>query len=192
LEPTDRRPERPATRDDAHRRRADVLGERLSDGCDAVILEDLYDAYGASCYRLAHRMVTDEQLASTIVRDVYLAVWTGTVAFDAAQGSVQTWLLRDTHHRAVLTLRRQRQLRSAASTEMLAVVPQPRTTGYDLLELAYFGGHTQLEVASLTGTALGTIKTLALQALRQLRNNRELLEGAIGEDLRHNHVATEG
>jgi DNA-directed RNA polymerase specialized sigma24 family protein len=187
-----RRPERPASSDDALRRRDDVLGERLSDGCDARILEDLYDAYGASCYRLAHRMVTDEQLASTIVRDVYLAVWTGTVAFDAAQGSVQTWLLRDTHHRAVLALRRQRQLPSAASTQMLAVAPQLRTTEYDLLELAYFGGHTQLEIASLTGTALGTIKTLALQTLRQLRNNRELLEGGTGEGLRQNHLATEG
>ena len=191
LEPTDHRHEHPAPHDDAHRRLDGALGERLSNGCDAALLEDLYDAYGATCYRLAHRMVADEQLASTIVRDVYLAVWTGTVVFDPAQGSVQTWLLGDTHHRAVLTLRRQRQLRGPASTEMLAAVPQLGTAQRDLLELAYFGGHTQHEMATLTGAALGTIKTLALQALRELRTNRELLEGATGEGLRHSQMATE-
>jgi DNA-directed RNA polymerase specialized sigma24 family protein len=81
----------------------------LSGGCDAVALEDLYDAYGASCYSLAHRMVTEPELASTIVRDVYLGVWTGTVVFDAAQGSVQKWLLGATHRRA-------RQLREPYAT----------------------------------------------------------------------------
>ena len=192
MEPTDRRHEHPAPHGDAHRRLDDALGERLSNGCDAALLEDLYDAYGATCYRLAHRMVADEQLASTIVRDVYLAVWTGTVVFDPAQGSVQTWLLGDTHHRAVLTLRRQRQLRGPASTEMLGALPQLGTAQRDLLELAYFGGHTQHEIATLTGAALGTIRTLTLQALRELRTNRELLEGATGEGLRHSHMATEG
>jgi DNA-directed RNA polymerase specialized sigma24 family protein len=192
LEPTDRRHEHPAPHDDAHRRLDDALGERLSNGCDAAVLEDLYDAYGASCYRLAHRMVTDEQLASTIVRDVYLAVWIGTAVFDPAAGSVQAWLLGATHRRAVFALRHQRQLRSAASTEVLAVLPQLATTERDVLELAYFGGHTQLEIATLTGVALGTIKTLTLQALRQLRSNRELLEGATGEGLRHSQMATEG
>lgn len=192
MEPTDRRHEHPEPHDDAHRRLDDALGERLSNGCDAAVLEDLYDAFGASCYGLAHRMVTDEQLASTIVRDVYLAVWTGTVVFDLAKGSVQTWLLGDTHHRAVLTLRRQRQLRGAASTEMLAPPPQLGTPQRHVLELAYFRGHTQLEIAGLTGAALGTIKTLALQALRELRTNRELLEGATGEGMRHNQMATEG
>jgi DNA-directed RNA polymerase specialized sigma24 family protein len=172
LEPTDSRPAPPATRDDAHRRRDDALGQRLSVGCDAVILEALYDAYGASCYQLAYRMVPDEQLASTIVRDVYLGVWTGTVAFDLAQGSVQTWLLGATHHRAAVTLRRQRQLRRPPSSEVVAVFPQLGTVERDVLELAYFGGHTQREIASLTGAALGTVKTLALQALRELGTDR--------------------
>ena len=192
MEPTDRRHEHPAPYDDAHRRLDDALGERLSNGCDAAVLEDLYDAFGASCYRLAHRMVTDEQLASTIVRDVYVAVWTGTVVFDRAQGSVQTWLLGATHHRAVLTLRRQRPLRGAASTEMLAALPQLGTAQRHVLELAYFGGHTQLEIAGLTGAAAGTIKTLALHALRELRTNPELLEAATGDGLRHSSMATEG
>jgi DNA-directed RNA polymerase specialized sigma24 family protein len=192
LEPTDRWNERPAPHDDAYRRLDEALGKRLSRGCDAAILEDLYDAYGASCYRLAHRMVTEPDLASTIVRDVYLAVWTLEAAFDPAHGPVQAWLLGATHRRAVFALRRQRHLRSVASTEVLAVLPQLATTERDVLELAYFGGHTQFEIATLTGVALGTIKTLTLQALRQLRSNGEPLEGATGEGLRHREMATEG
>lgn len=77
-----------------------------TDRRDAASLEDLYDAYGASCYRLAHRMVAEDQLACMIVRDVFLALWAGESRFDPARGSVQTSLLCATHHRAVVTLRR--------------------------------------------------------------------------------------
>jgi DNA-directed RNA polymerase specialized sigma24 family protein len=73
---------------------------------DAAVLEDLYDAYGASCYRLAHRMVAEEQRACTIVRDVFLAVWARETVFDPARGSVQTWLLGVTHRSAAAELRR--------------------------------------------------------------------------------------
>jgi DNA-directed RNA polymerase specialized sigma24 family protein len=77
-----------------------------TDRRDALALEDLYDAHGASCYRLAYRMVAEEQMASTIVRDVFVAVWSGETVLDPARGSVQTWLLGATHRTAVAELRR--------------------------------------------------------------------------------------
>jgi DNA-directed RNA polymerase specialized sigma24 family protein len=82
---------------------------------DAVVVEDLYDAYGASCYWLAHRMVTEPELACTIVRDVFVAVWSGESVFDPARGSVQTWLLGATHRTAVAELRRPRSASRAGA-----------------------------------------------------------------------------
>jgi DNA-directed RNA polymerase specialized sigma24 family protein len=138
---------------------------------DAAMVGELYDAYGASCYRLARRMVSQDQ-ASAIVRDVYLAVWTGKVVLDPAEGSAQTSLLVATHRRAVAALRRQRQQRGAAGPRVVAVLPTSGTAQRQVLELAYFGGHTQPEIATLTGTALTTIKTLTLEALHQLRSSK--------------------
>lgn len=137
------------------------------DALDAVVLENLYDAYGAGCYRLAHRMVAEEQLACTIVRDVFLAAWSGESVFDPARGSAQTWLLRATHGKAAAVLRRQRQLGGGvADGEMLGRPPKLDTVLPYVLELAYFGGYTETEIATLTGTTSSMAKTLTLEALR--------------------------
>ena len=135
---------------------------------DTVVVEDLYDAYGASCYQLAHRMVGEEQLACTIVRDVFLAVWSRETVFDPSRGSVQTWLLGATHRSAVLALRCQRLLRSGGevSVEIFAAQPKIGTVRRYALELAYFGGYTDTEVAALTGSTVGMVKSLTVQALR--------------------------
>jgi RNA polymerase sigma-70 factor (ECF subfamily) len=137
---------------------------------DASVVEDLYDAYGASCYRLAHRMLGEEQLACTIVRNVFVAVWSGDAVFDPARGSVQKWLLRATHASAVTALRHQRHLGSGlVDSDQLGVPPKPDTVQRYLLELAYFGGYDETEIATLTGTTSSIVKTLTLQALRAKR-----------------------
>jgi DNA-directed RNA polymerase specialized sigma24 family protein len=134
---------------------------------DAGILEDLYDAYGASCYQLAHRIVGEEHLACTIVRDVFVAVWSGDSVFDPARGSVQIWLLHATHAKAISILRRGRQLSSSqVGSELLGQQPRLDTVLQYVLELAYFGGYTDSEIATRTDTTLGMVKSLKLQALR--------------------------
>jgi RNA polymerase sigma-70 factor, ECF subfamily len=134
---------------------------------DARALEDLYDAYGASCYRLAYRMVADEQQASTIVLDVFVAVWSGEAVFDPARGSSHIWLLRATRSRAVSVLRRQRELSSDVTESELLRGPQTLDAVLrQVLELAYFGGYTDSEIATRTGTTPRMVKTLKLQALR--------------------------
>jgi RNA polymerase sigma-70 factor, ECF subfamily len=138
-----------------------------SDRRNAVFVEDLYDTYGALCYGLAYRMVNEEQLACTIVRDLFVAVSSGEAVFDPARGSVQTWLLGATHRSAVSALRRHRQLTSggAKGLETLPILQTRGAVQRYLLELGYFGGHTQPEIATLTGMTLGTIKTLTMEAL---------------------------
>ena len=70
-------------------------------------IEDLYDAHGEWCYRLAHRIVADEHLAQDVVQDVFLAVWSGRAGvFDPIRGSTRGWLLRVTHNKAVDKVRR--------------------------------------------------------------------------------------
>ncbi len=111
---------------------------------DAVALEDLYDVHGANCYRLAHRMLGDELQACAIVREVFLAVWSGENVFDPTRGSVQTFLLSATHRRAVAVLRRQRHLASGLVDSDLVGVPRKLgTVQRRVLELAYFDGRTQ-------------------------------------------------
>lgn len=134
---------------------------------DAVILEDLYDIYGATCYRLAHRMVADESLACTIVRDVFVAVWSGECVFDPTRGSVESWLLRATHRRAVSVLRNSpARSNGVVDIGQLGSPPTLHTVLRYVLELAYFGGHTEAEIATLTGTTVSMVKTMTLEALR--------------------------
>ena len=134
---------------------------------DAVALERLYDAHGPSCYRLASRMLSDESQACAVVRDVFLAVWSGEHVVDPSQGSVQAGLLSATHRRAVAALRRQRHLASGlVDSNTLGLQPKLGTVLRYVLELAYLGGYTESEIAALTGTTSSMAKTLTIEALR--------------------------
>jgi DNA-directed RNA polymerase specialized sigma24 family protein len=144
---------------------------------EAVIVENLYDAYGAGCYRLAHRMVADERLACTIVRDVFVSVWSGEAVFDPARGSVEAWLLRATHGRAVSVLRLRRQLGSdLVDDELPAGGLNLDAVLRHVLELAYFGGYTESEIATLTRTTPSMVKTLTREALRGMCSRPSMLE----------------
>lgn len=169
-------------------------------GGDAGVIERLYDAYGVLCYRAARRIIVDEHLACDVVQDVFVAVWSGHAGvFDPSRGSVKAWLLQVTHHKAVDTVRRnQRHASRNAGQDMFSLLLASDDVEADVwdrqrrahihaalahlsdvqrevLSLAYFEGYTQSEISRLTGIALGTVKTRTLAALRQLRNNLDLL-----------------
>ena len=171
---------------------------------DGAALEVLYARYGRPCYALARRILTDEVLAQDVVQEVFLALWRDAGRFDAARGGFSSWLLSMTHHKAVDSVRREENLRKRRTTaEQLeareAPVPGPDDEAWttlrgervraalgqlpeaqrEALVLAYYGGYTQREIAGLTATPLGTVKTRMLAGMRRLR---EGLEG----------VATEG
>ena len=180
------------------------LAARLAVRCDATLLEDLYDAYGRSCYRLAHGVLGEPHLAYDVVQDVFLAVWSGNAVFDPSRGSVRSWLSGVTHHKAVDAVRRHERHTSRAAGParftwmaadddvevdvwererrkyVLVALAKLSSAQRQALELAYFGGHTQVEIAELTDTPLGTVKTRTLAGLRQLRTNIELL--AVGSE----------
>jgi RNA polymerase sigma-70 factor (ECF subfamily) len=171
-----------------------ALVGRVVEG-DTEALEALYGRYGRPCYSLARRILADEQLAQDVVQEVFLTVWRDATRFDPSRGGFSTWLLSMTHHKAVDAVRReenQRKRRTGAEAlearesdgpqvddevwtvlrgervrDALALLPEVQR---EALVLAYFGGYTQREIAGITSTPLGTVKTRMLAGMRRMRD----------------------
>ena len=171
---------------------------------DPAALESLYDRYGRPCYGLARRILNDEQLAQDVVQEVFLALWRDASRFDASRGGFSSWLLSMTHHKAVDAVRREENLRKRRTSadvleftdsgerspedEVWAMLRRDRVRAAldelpdpqrEALVLSYFGGYTQREIAQLTKTPLGTVKTRMLAGMRRLR---DALEVNVGSD----------
>jgi RNA polymerase sigma-70 factor (ECF subfamily) len=175
---------------------ADLIG-RVSEG-DAQALELLYDRYSRVVYSFALRIVGDPQLAEELLQEVFLRTWQQGSAFRAARGTFITWLLSITHNMAIDEVRkRRRRPQRADNEEPEAVLAAMMDEGQDVeeevwlsslratiatalevlppaqreaIELAYFQGLTQREIAERLGEPLGTIKTrmrLGIQKLRE-------------------------
>ena len=154
---------------------------------------DLYDRYAALVFGLARRILRNEQDAEEVVQDVFSQAWRTAGRFDARRGSVAGWLLVMARTRAIDRLRG-RQSRPASApgldldavpssdagpTEQLALVDQSHRVRAavaclpaiqrEALELAYFQGLTQSEIAERLAQPLGTIKTRIRSALGTLR-----------------------
>ena len=179
---------------------ADVaLVQRMVQG-DEQALGTLYDRWQGVVRALAQRIVGDATEAEDVVEDVFWQAWRQAERFDHSRGSVATWLLTLARSRALDRLRAIRRTRadlslddegaslapgvlasSAASpaeaadqdersrlvaAALAALQPAQR----QCLELAYFGGLSQTEIAERTNTPLGTVKTRMRLALRKLRD----------------------
>ena len=166
---------------------------------DERALETLYDRYGDYVYSVCLRMVGDVQLAEDLSQEVFLRLWRRPDLYDVSRGRFLTWLLSVARNRAIDERRsRGRRFRletppSETSEELLeaaptaedrdvAVVSEERVVVQKALatlppeqrlaiQLAYFGGYTQQEIAAGLHQPLGTVKTrirLGLQKLRML------------------------
>jgi RNA polymerase sigma-70 factor (ECF subfamily) len=168
-------------------------------------LQELYDRYRIMAYSIALRITTDPSLAEDVVQDAFLGVWRNASRYVEGRGSVKTWLLSIVHHRAVDAVRRRRPTTELPERED---VPPPALTLPDIwaevagnldraeiatamatlsdvqreaIELAYWGGLTQQEIAERTGTPLGTVKSRVRLGLLSLR--RALVGDDGAEDL---------
>lgn len=186
----------------------DELVLAIADGRHSA-LDELYARYGRVVYSLARRIVVDAGLAEDVAQEVFLALWRDPGKFDPSRGAFGTWLLSLTHHRAVDSVRREeavRRRRSRAVEDVASLaltqaplpvddqawggvrrdrvraalrrLPEPQR---EALTLAYFGGYTQREVAALTGTPLGTVKTRMLAGMRRLREYLAAADGTAGD-----------
>lgn len=163
-------------------------------------LAELYDRYGRVAYALSLRILRDRALAEDAVQEGFLSAWRTAAGFDPARAKPSTWLLTLVHRRAVDIVRREERRRGdplpeeeaaqeataeeqaslreqrAIVQEALAKLPPDQRAA---LELAYYGGYTQSELAERLGVPLGTVKSRMFAGLRRLR---ELLAEA-GFDL---------
>ena len=169
-------------------------------------LETLYDRYHAAAYALALRITTETGLAEDVVQDSFLGLWRNAGRYAEDKGSVKGWLLAIVRHRAIDSMRRRRNGvtigdeteeplpasltlpdiwpevagRLDAEKVRLALGKLPEQQR-DAIELAYFDGLTQREIATRTGAPLGTVKSRMRLGLVSLR--RELSELAEAESL---------
>jgi RNA polymerase sigma-70 factor (ECF subfamily) len=167
------------------------LVRRMRNGEEAA-LETLYRRYGGLVYTLALRTLGDAELAREVLQDTFLRVWTGRETYDPARGRVAWWLMGIARNRAVDVLRsrvhqsrlREREPLTAGMREpspgdasdaiglRRAIVDalQSLTAGQRrAIELAYYGGLTQTEIATRLSEPLGTIKSRIRDAMERLR-----------------------
>jgi RNA polymerase sigma-70 factor, ECF subfamily len=177
-----------------------ALAARADDGA----LAELYDRFGHVAYGLALRIVRDPALAEDAVQEAFLTLWRSAARFVPERAKASTWLLTLVHRRAVDIVRREQPRRtdpleeapqaSANLTEDEAWLRLQRTRVQqalrrlpdqqrEALELAYYGGFTQSELADRLGEPLGTIKSRMFTGLARLR---ELLADPGTEEERWN------
>jgi len=159
---------------------------------DEDALAELYDRFGRVAYGLALRVVRDPALAEDAVQEGFLAVWRSAARFVAERARASTWILTLIHRRAVDLVRREQPRRTESLEgvppaagddteeqvwlglqrgrvqEALRKLPDKQR---EALELAYYGGFTQSELADRLGEPLGTIKSRMFSGLAQLRES---------------------
>ena len=177
---------------EAARSDEDVL-EAVGRG-DHDALGVLYDRFGRLAYGLAFRILRDRALAEDAVQEAFLAVWRSADGYKRERAKPSTWILTVVHRRAVDLVRREERRRGeplesapepavapvdedATLRERRAAVQSARTAlpgdQRQALELAYYGGLTQSELAERLGVPLGTVKSRMFAGLARLR---ELLQ----------------
>ena len=167
---------------------------------DPRAFELLYDRHGGAAYSLAYRIVGKQAAAEDVVQEALLSIWRSRRRYDPTRGSVRTWILGIVHNRAIDGLRRSSvhdrrresldvveerfEARERTDVEVarreearsvrgaLETLP---TEQRQTIELAYFGGFTQSQIAELMDEPVGTVKGRMRLGLDKMR--RELVEG---------------
>ena len=178
-----------ASRDLAHVSDEALLS--LVASSDDQALAELYDRFGRVAYGLALRILRDEALAQDAVQEAFLAIWRSADRFLAERAKASTWILTLVHRRSVDLVRREDRrrgepLESAVEPAAPETVEDEATLGFErrvvqealsrlqpeqreALELGYYGGLTQSELAERLGLPLGTIKSRMFTGLSRLR-----------------------
>lgn len=155
---------------------------------DRAVIGELYDAYGSALYGVVLRVVQVPELAQQVLQDTFLKAWRNGPSYDASKGRLFTWLLNIARNTAIDATRTAHFQNSRKTDNLETLVHQPGgqsvntdTLGLreqvnkleekyrQLIELVYFQGYTQEEVAEETGIPLGTVKTRLRYAVGELR-----------------------
>ena len=179
-----------------------ALVARVADG-DVRAFEALYDSYRSQAFGLALRLTRRPGTAEEVTQDAFLTLWRKAGQFDAERGSLSTWLMTFVRHRASDALRsgarRERSVELEAAADRLEapartheevarreeslaarrLVKELPSDQREVIELAYFGGLSQGEIAAEVGIPLGTVKGRSRLALEKLR--RSITDAGLAE-----------
>jgi RNA polymerase sigma-70 factor, ECF subfamily len=162
---------------------------------DPAAFEVFYDRHGGAAYSLAHRIVGDPAAAEDVTQEAFLSIWRSTARYDPTRGSVRAWALGIVRNRAIDALRREggrapklnldddailehrpaperteaEALRRETARQVRGALGALPTEQSQVIELAYFGGFTQSEIARMLGTPLGTVKGRMRLGLEKIR-----------------------
>ncbi len=161
---------------------------------NADAFEVIYDRHADAAFSLAYRMCGQRAMAEDVVQEAFLSLWRSGARFDRNRGSVRTWTLGIVHNRAIDALRRrtvrergivdgegiEERLPARERTELefarkdeareirdaLEALPEEQSR---VIELAYFGGLTHVQIASMLDMPVGTIKGRMRLGLAKMR-----------------------
>jgi RNA polymerase sigma-70 factor, ECF subfamily len=168
---------------------------------DAEAFEVFYDRHGGAAYSLAYRILGERGAAEDCIQEAFISIWRSGGRFDATRGSVRSWTLSIVRNRAIDVLRSkagkapkmtfdddeiiesrpseeltdEEAMRHETATEVRGALSQLPDEQSKVIQLAYFGGFSQSEIAGMLNVPLGTVKGRMRLGLEKIRG--ELAEG---------------
>jgi RNA polymerase sigma-70 factor (ECF subfamily) len=161
---------------------------------DSAAFEVVYERHATAAFSLAYRMVGTRNAAEDVVQESFLSLWRSGARYDRARGSVRTWVLGIVHNRAIDALRRSivhdrrrasdegieerfearertdvEAARNDEAREVRAALRALPAEQSKVIELAYFGGFSQSEIAQMLETPIGTVKGRMRLGLEKMR-----------------------
>ncbi len=168
---------------------------------DADAFEVVFERHVDAAFALAYRISGRRSTAEDVAQEAFIALWRSGARYDRTRGSVRSWALGIVHNRAIDALRRdgaherrrvsdegieerveaaertdEQAIENATSEQLRGALGELPSEQRRVIELAYFGGFTHVEIASMLDTPVGTVKgrmRLGLQKLRDHVRDRE-------------------
>jgi RNA polymerase sigma-70 factor, ECF subfamily len=168
---------------------------------DPQAFEVFYDRHGGAAYSLAYRIVGEPGAAEDVTQEAFISLWRSGARYDRARGSVRSWMLSIVRNRAIDSLRagaskapkltydddalleqrpseeltEEEAMRHETASEVRGALKQLPGDQSKVIQLAYFGGFSQSEIARMLGVPLGTVKGRMRLGLEKIRG--EIAEG---------------
>ncbi len=169
------------------------LMQLVRDG-EARAFEIVFDRHGGVAFSLAYRMCGRRAMAEDVVQEAFLSLWRAGARYEAARGSVRSWVLSTIHNRAIDAIRRgvAQEGRNVADDGLAERLAAPERTDLEVarreqasrvrgaldelpaeqrhvIELAYFGGFTHTQIAAMLELPVGTVKSRMRLGLTRMR-----------------------
>jgi RNA polymerase sigma factor (sigma-70 family) len=149
----------------------------------------LYDNYSKALFSIILQIIPQQQLAEDVLQEVFIKIWQNIQSYDASKGRLFTWMLNIARNQAIDRARSKEFNNRSKTSELTENVYDRKTVqsmindvglqktmenmpeeSRKLLDLAYFQGYTQEEIAKILNLPLGTVKTRIRSTLIQLRD----------------------